>query len=102
MSLTGNAIRQLKEALLETVNALDAVSKVLDDTELFYFELFRQRGRLGEALDQDYVESWERELDLQQLGKNDPYRVEAELHTVQQAMTEVINKLYPAEIIDDQ
>lgn len=101
MSPTGNAIRQLKEALLETANALDTVSKVLDDTELFYFELFRQRGRLVESLDQDYVESWECELDLQQSGKNDPYTVEAELHTVRQTMTDVINKLYPAEIVDD-
>ncbi len=92
MSKTADAIKRLQESLVVTTNALKAVSDVLEETEPFYFELFRQREQQGAAIDQQYVKKWKAEFELKKLDDNSD-TVEMELCKVQQAMTDVMNKL---------
>ncbi len=93
MSRIANSIKHLRETLVATADALKVVNDVLDETEPFYFELFRQRMKLGEELDQQYVESLGIEHELKKLCRNEN-SFEADLHNVQQIMTDVINKIY--------
>lgn len=100
MSRTANAISRLRKALGETIIALDKMSEVLEDPEPFYFELFKERERRAKLLDQEYVESWERELELRQKRDDDP-SLEGEFNAARQKMTDILNKLYPSKAPDE-